>query len=137
VPFVIRGPAKYGTHLAPYSLNLATADGHPRAISFSSGVPQRTINAIKAHAFYAGLDTAEHNRTPPAAQVAAARRDLPKLHVGWVLIWLPNWVPSFPIIRHKLDQPDSADRHVMRYLAATGFKFDYRADGVLVYRPAR
>jgi hypothetical protein len=136
VPFVIRGPAKYGTHLAPYALNLATADGHPRAISFSSGVPQRTINAIKAHAFYAGLDTAELNHTPPPAQVAAARRDLRTLHVGWVLIWLPNWVPSFPIIRHKADQPDAADRHVMRYLAETGFKFDYRADGVLVYRPA-
>ena len=137
VPFVIRGPAKYGTHLAPYALNLATADGHPRAISFSSGVPERTINAIKAHAFYAGLDTAELNHTPPPAQVAAARRDLRKLDIGWVLIWLPNWVPSLPIIRPKQDQPDGADRHVMRYLVATGFKFDYRADGVLVYRPAR
>jgi hypothetical protein len=137
VPFVIRGPAKFGTHLAPYALNLATADGHPRAMSFSSGVPLRTIAAIKAHAFYAGLNEAEHNRTVKPAQVAEARQDLRALHIGWVLIWLPDWVPSFPVERPEPNRPDAHDRHVMGYLAATGFRFDYRADGVLVYRPAR
>jgi hypothetical protein len=137
VPFVVRGPAKYGTRLAPYSLNLATADGHPRAISFSSGVPVRTIDAIKAHPFYAGLENAELDGAPTPSQVASARRDLRTLHIGWVLIWLPNWVPAFPVERPKPTRPDASDRHVMRYLAATGFRFDYSADGVLVYRPAR
>jgi len=136
VPFIVRGPEKYGTQLAPYALNLATADGHPRAISFSSGVPQRTIEAIKAHAFYAGLVAAERDRTLTSAQVAAARRDLPALHVGWVLIWLPRWVPRFPLGPPASDQPDAQDRHVISFLTETGFAFDYRADGVLVYRPA-
>jgi hypothetical protein len=136
VPFVIRGPAKYGTRLAPYALNLATDDGHPRAMSFSSGVPARTIAAIRAHPFYAGLVEAELDRTPTPSQVAAARRDLRTLHIGWVLIWLPSWVPSFPVKRLQPNHPNEADRHVMRYLAATGFRFDYRADSVLVYRPA-
>ena len=137
VPFVVRGPEKYGSHIAPYSLNLATADGHPRAIAFVSGVPERTIKATAAHPFYAALKYAEFNHTPTPAQVAAARADLRTLDIGWVLVWLPDWVPAFPLARPKTDRPTSQDRHVMRYLIATGFRFAYRADGVLVYRPAR
>jgi hypothetical protein len=38
--------------------------------------------------------------------------------IGWVLVW------------HR--RPG-----VVRYLTETGFRFDYRADGVSVYRPAR
>ena len=137
VPFVISGPAKYGaTALPPYALNLATADGHPRAVSYTAGVPKRTVAAIKAHAFYAALVDAQEGRAVTPAQLAAARQDLRKLDIGWVLIWLPNWVPSFPEQRIGPDRPDAQDRHVMRYLAATGFTFDYRADNVLVYRPA-
>ena len=135
IPFVIRGPAKFGSQLAPYALNLATADGHPRSISFSSGVPRRTIDAIKAHPFYAGLAEAERNRTLTPSQLAAARRDLRTLHIGWALLWLPRWVPSFPPGRPGPTRPDGRDRHIMRFLTATGFAFDYRADGVLVYRP--
>jgi hypothetical protein len=78
----------------------------------------------------------ENGRAVTPSQLAAARQDVRKLHVGWVLIWLPNWVPSFPLERIGPDRPDAHDRHVMRYLAATGFRFDYRADNVLVYRPA-
>lgn len=137
VPFLISGPAKYGSAaLPPYALNLATADGHPRAVSYTAGVPKRTITAIKAHAFYAMLVDVENGRAVTPSQLAAARQDVRKLHVGWVLIWLPNWVPSFPLERIGPDRPDAHDRQVMRYLAATGFRFDYRADNVLVYRPA-
>jgi hypothetical protein len=49
--------------------------------------------------------------------LAAARRDAGKLGVGWVLVWTRNPV-------------------VIRYLADTGFRLDYQADGVAVYRPA-
>jgi len=49
----------------------------------------------------------------------AARADLRKLNVGWLLVWLQN--PS-----HALSQ----------YLAGTGFRFAYLADGVSVYRPS-
>jgi hypothetical protein len=136
VPFVVSGPAKYGTELPPYALNLATADGHPRAVSYTSGVPKRTVAAIKAHAFYAVLVDVEKGRAVTPSQLAAARQDLRTLHIGWVLIWLPNWVPSFPLERIGPDRPDAQDKQVMRYLAATGFRFDYRADNVLVYRPA-
>jgi hypothetical protein len=136
VPFLISGPTKYGTELPPYALNLATADGHRRAVSYSSGVPKRTIAAIKAHAFYAALVDVEQGDTVTSSQLAAARQDLRALHIGWVLIWLPNWVPSFPRERIGPNRPDAQDQQVMRYLAATGFRFDYRADNVLVYRPA-
>jgi ribose 1,5-bisphosphokinase PhnN len=51
------------------------------------------------------------------AMLAAARRDARKLGVGWVLVWTKNPV-------------------VVRYLADTGFRLDYQADGVAVYRPA-
>jgi hypothetical protein len=136
VPFIIRGPTRYGTHVAPYALNLQTADGHPRAMSFSSGVPKRTINGIKAHAFYAGLVEAEKDHPASPSGLAAARQDLRTLHIGWVLIWLPKWVPSFPLERAHTNRPSAADKQVMTYLQETGFAFDYRADGVLVYRPA-
>ena len=38
------------------------------------------------------------------------------MDVGWVLVW-----QQAPAVR--------------RYLARTGFRLDYTADGVLVYRP--
>jgi hypothetical protein len=40
------------------------------------------------------------------------------LDVGWVLVWKPD-----------------PGRALSQYLAATGFRFSYRADGVSVYRP--
>ena len=42
------------------ALLLATDDGHPRSISYTSWVPARTINGITSHAFYAVLVQAEH-----------------------------------------------------------------------------
>ena len=38
--------------------------------------------------------------------------------IGWVLVWSSNPLEA-------------------RYLIATGFRLDYRADGAAVYRPAR
>ena len=51
-----------------------------------------------------------------AAELAAARRDLGRLGIGWAIVWQPG------------------DRAVLRYLDATGFRFAYRADGAAVYR---
>jgi hypothetical protein len=136
VPFEIAGPVKYGDNIPPYALNLATEDGHPRAMSYSSGVPQRTIAGIKAHAFYSGLVDAEEGTTISPAHLVAARQDLRTLHIGWVLVWEPSWVPSFPLGRIKTAHVDAQNQRVIRFLAATGFKFDYTADGVQVYRPA-
>jgi len=100
---------------------LATADGHPRAISYTSRVPATTVIAINKHAFYTCLVHTQHYNTThyiplSAAQLSAARRDVRHLDIGWVLVWRKN-------------------RAVLRYLAETGFRFDYRADHVSVYRP--
>jgi len=136
VPFVIRGPTVYGAHVRPYALVLATADGHPRGISISSGVPRRTIAGIRSHAFYAGLVAAEKGKMVGPAQLAAARQDLRRLHVGWILVWLPRWSPRYPLGTAAPAPVDRFEPLVLRYLAETGSVFDYRADGVIVYRPS-
>jgi hypothetical protein len=51
-----------------------------------------------------------------AAELAASRRDLRHLGIGWALVW------------------QTSNHVVIGYLTATGFRFSYRADGVAVYR---
>jgi 4-amino-4-deoxy-L-arabinose transferase-like glycosyltransferase len=143
VPFGLRGGIPdYGGRFASEALVLATADGHPRAIAYVSRLPQPTISAIMRQPFYSWLIHAQHY-TPPArsaplpagaklplfdripasytpltaAQVAAGRRNAQRLNIGWVLLWYSN--PA-----------------IVQYLGQTGFRPDYRADGVSVYRPA-
>jgi hypothetical protein len=123
-PFGLRGGIPlYGGLIAPQALVMATADGHPRAVSYTSWVPVATINQIKKQPFYTLLNKCGHYRpgkpivlpaTP--AQLAQAQRNARHLGVGWVVVWVKN-----PL--------------VARYLTATGFRFDYRADGASVYRP--
>jgi 4-amino-4-deoxy-L-arabinose transferase-like glycosyltransferase len=124
-PFGLRGGVPlYGGQFAAQSLVLATADGHPRAISYTSWVPAATIRGIKKHVFYTLLVSSSNYiaGTPVVvkaapAKLAAARRDARRMHIGWVLVWTPN-----PLIA--------------RYLVDTGFRLDYRVDGAAVYRPA-
>jgi hypothetical protein len=47
--------------------------------------------------------------------LAAARADVRRMDIGWVIVWQRS--------------PD-----VLAYLAKTGFRFDYVADGAWVYR---
>ncbi len=124
VPFGLRGGIPlYGGLFAPQALVLATADGHPRAISYTSWVPAATISKIRRQPFYRLLITTQ-NFIPgkpvvlhaTAAQLAAARANARQLGIGWVIVWTNN-----PVAKH--------------YLAVTGFRFDYRADGASVYRP--
>ena len=148
VPYGLRGGIpQYGGRFAAEALVLATADGHRRAIAYVSRIPAPTLHAIQKHAFYLGLIHTQHYtpqpqnaRLPasgPAAQVppplwarppapytpisaglvAAARRDAGTLNIGWVIVWHQN--PA-----------------ILQYLAQTGFRLAYRADGGLVYRPA-
>jgi hypothetical protein len=131
VPFGIRALSRYGKPISPLALVLATADGHPRAVSYTSWVPHRTIAGIRAHAFYAGLVAAQQGKPVTQVGLAAARRDLSGLHVGWLLLWTHWMAPGAKGTRlARLDDPTIA-----RYLAQTGFRFDYQADGVAVYRP--
>ena len=118
IPFGLRGGLPlYGRPISPRALLLATADGHPRAISYTSWVPGPTAAAITAHAFYRHLMAAQHGQRSSPGQQAAAQRDARQMDIGWVLAW------------------DRLRPAVSRYLAATGFRFSYRADGVSVYRP--
>jgi hypothetical protein len=126
VPFGLRGGlGLYGTGIANQALLLAAADGHPRAVAYASWVPGPTAAAINAHPFYRGLVAAQRRRLVSSRMLAAARRDARRLDIGWVLVW-PT--PGRRVTRARPD--------VIRYLSRAGFVFDYRADGVSVYRPS-
>ena len=118
VPFGLRGGLPlYGSAIAKPSLVLATADGHPRAVSYTSWVPKTTSSWFKRHPFYVWLVAAQNGNQAPTAQLAAARRDVHGMDIGWVLVW------------------GGTPEGVIRYLTSTGFVFGYRADHVSVYRP--
>ena len=133
VPFEIRGPHQFGRDFPLYALEVATEDGHPRGDSYTSGVPERTINGIRRHAFYAGLVAVQEGQKITPAGLGAARRDLRTLHVGWVLVWSQRWTFSGGAGQQpvNLHYPQ-----IRRFLVETGFRPDYQADGVLVYRSA-
>jgi hypothetical protein len=118
VPFGLRGgfPARYGRRIYPQALTLATADGHPRAISYTSWIPEPTVRAIRRQPFYARLDAAQFGHPSDRSQARLARADARRLDIGWVLLW--RRIPG-----------------VMRFLAQVGYHFGYRADHVSVYRP--
>jgi hypothetical protein len=124
VPFGLRGGIPlYGGQFAAQSLVLATNDGHPRAVSYTSWVPAATLRGITKHLFYTLLVSSSNYiagepvvlKASPA-QLAAAQRDARRMDIGWVLVWSTNPLEA-------------------RYLTATGFRLDYRADGAAVYRP--
>jgi len=129
VPFGIRGIPWYGKAISPLALVLATADGHPRADSYTSWVPRSTLAGIRGHAFYAGLAAARVGKPIPAAELAAARRDASALRIGWLLVWTKHWMAPNRPRHHHLHYGA-----IYRYLTAAGFRLDYQADGVKVYR---
>jgi hypothetical protein len=119
VPFGLDNVPSYGDEPMAQAILMATEDGHPRAICYASWVPAKTIRGIEHHQFYVQLNHAQHGWKTSPAQIAAARADLRRLDVGWVLVW---WQKPSPALTG--------------YLSATGFRFAYSADGVSVYRPA-
>jgi hypothetical protein len=130
VPFGIRGIPWYGKPISPMALVLATADGHPRADSYTSWVPRPTLTGIRGHAFYTGLAGARAGTTSTLAHLAAAREDASSLRIGWVLVWTKHWMAPVRPQHHHLHYGA-----IYRYLTATGFHLAYQADGVKVYRP--
>jgi hypothetical protein len=124
IPFGIRGGLPVtGRPFPPESMVLATADGHPLADGYASRIPYATLAGIDQRPFYSALlrlQTGLRPNTP--AQLRAARRSARLMHVGWVLVWVHS-----PAIRRFLPG-------LWRFLPGTGFRFDYRADGVSVYR---
>jgi hypothetical protein len=124
VPFGIRGGLPVtGRPFPPESMVLATADGHPLADGYASRIPYATLAGIDQRPFYAALLRLQTGLAPnTSAQLRAARRSARLMHVGWVLVWVHT-----PAIRRFLPG-------LRRFLPGTGFRFDYRADGVSVYR---
>ena len=133
IPFGVRSAVPLpdeGAGFNPEAEVQATADGHPRAIAYISRLPESEEAAVRRHPFYAYLLDAQSTPdslygdlfTPhdsaASARLAAARQDARRMGVGWAIAW-----SSTPVIRH--------------YLTATGFRFDYRAEGATVYRLAR
>jgi hypothetical protein len=124
IPFGIRGGLPVtGRPFPPESMVLATADGHPLADGYASRIPSTTLAGIVRRPFYAALLRLQAGLWPnTSAQLRAARRSARLMHVGWVLVWVHS-----PAIRQFLPG-------LWRFLPGTGFRFDYRADGVSVYR---
>jgi hypothetical protein len=109
------GLGLYGAWLRPQALALATADGHPRGEAYLASVPLPTSTGIKEHPFYARLVDTQRGKRTSAAELAAARADARRIGIGWVVVW--QWTAP-----------------VVWYLTHTGFRFDYTAYGVSVYR---
>jgi len=112
VPLAGEGAAFY-----PEDQVLATADGHPRAIAYLSRLPAPTLAAIRKNAFYMGLLKATRQPDSYPVPITAASTNARQLNIGWVIVWQQT-----PAVRS--------------YLAGTGFRLDYQADGAYVYRPA-
>jgi hypothetical protein len=157
VPFGMRGGIPvYGSPFFAKAMVMATEDGHPRAIAYTSRAPKYAITAIQKHPFYYFLNLMQHQRPMicpwalPApstlrpghqmeatgcpltvgvaplselklspAQLAAARRDASRMHLGWAVVWKRNI---------------SISGFVIPYLKATGFSYKYRDGNVLVYK---
>jgi hypothetical protein len=119
IPFGLRGGTGItGLPFVPQAQVLATSDGHPLADALLSRVPISTRHAIESEPFYSDLLDAQrgdYNFTQAEYQVAA--RNAARMHIGWVLLWVAN-------------------KHLRNFLAQTGFRYLYRADGVSVWWPA-
>jgi hypothetical protein len=128
VPLGVRGAVPLpdeGAAFNPEAEVQATADGHPRAVAYISRLPESILVRVKQHPFYGDLFDAQLNprlvyrkllasKTHPA-WIDAARLDARRIKAGWAIVWTQT-----PVI--------------LDYLRAVGFRFDYRADGALVYR---
>jgi hypothetical protein len=120
VPFGVRGGVPLpgeGAAFDPEDQVLATADGHPRAIAYLSRLPAPTLTAMRKNAFYMGLLRATNQPDSFPVPITAASANARRLGIGWVIVWQQS-----PAVRS--------------YLAGTGFRLDYSADGAYVYRPA-
>ena len=120
MPFGLRGGLPlYGSAIARPALLLATADGHPRAISYTSWVPKATTRRSAGIRSTSALVAVQDGHRCPRPGSPRRGATCGACDIGWVLVW-------------RAERP----RRVIQYLTATGFVFDYRADGVSVYRPA-
>jgi hypothetical protein len=118
IPYGLRGGIPlFGSSIIPQEQLLATSDSHPRAISYTAWVPEPTVRATEKHPFYVRLAAAQRGQSITRAQLISARRDARRMNIGWAVVWRQRSPAVLP------------------FLIAVGFRLDYRADGISVYRP--
>jgi hypothetical protein len=129
IPFSVRSAVPLPDEGAGFNSEAevqATADGHPRSIAYISRLSESVLVAVGRHPFYADLLDAQQEpgtlhadllagRNGDPARLQLARLDARRIDIGWAIVWTPTPV-------------------VLDYLKAVGLRFDYRADGALVYR---
>ncbi len=165
VPFGLRGGIPVdGVPFFPQALVMATEDGHPRSIAYTSRVPGPTITAINNHQFYAALIDAEHEvaqKCPwrPAGLPQALNScdhpygvvpPGPQVAVNKVSEYLtPKVLAAARADAARMNirwavvwkRNGSVSKFLLTYLNNTGFKFSYLQkihdkDTVLVYKRA-
>jgi hypothetical protein len=125
VPFGLRGGVNVqGFKMPAQSLVLATADGHPRAGSYTSWVPQPTVTGMSRIIFYRLLlYGAQDGKRYPGPLHILARKSAVDQNIGWVIVWHTN--------------RRGARTSLVKYLYATGFCVAYQVhsggDGITVW----
>jgi hypothetical protein len=165
IPFGLRGGIPVdGVPFFSQALVMATEDGHPRSIAYTSRVPRPTIDAINHHPFYAAMIDAEHEvaRTCPwrPAGLPQALNSCdhpygvvppgPQVAVNKVSEYLtPKRLAAAKADAARMNigwavvwkRNGSVSKFLLSYLQKTGFRWDYRypvhgKDTVLVYKRA-
>ena len=159
IPFGLRGGIPvYGSPFFAKALVMATADGHPRAIAYTSRAPQYAISAIQAHPFYSYLNLMQHQRPTVCPWALPAASTLRPGHQREAT-GCPQTVGVAPLTELKLSPAQlaaarrdasrmnvgwavvwkrniSISGFVLAYLKVTGFTYAYRDGNVLVYTRA-
>jgi hypothetical protein len=146
IPYGVRSGAPLpgqGPVFDPQAQILATEDGHPSAVGYISRLPESTLTALNQQLFYADLLRIQHEPRQVTDDLLAAHRGRPRraakvwldalrlgahrLDIGWVVVWLHAPGGNIPAELPSIE----------RYLRAIGFRFDYEADGALVFQMAQ
>jgi len=157
IPFGQRGGIPVnGAQFFPQALVMATADGHPRSVSYTSRLPTPTAEAIDDHPFYADLIAVEHDvpMTCPWRIPHQAHSQLLCLRPPGVtlkgLVTSSATLSAAELAQARADaarmnvgwavvwkRNQSVASFILPFLKATGFHFAYRTcgkDSVLVYQ---
>jgi hypothetical protein len=116
VPYGLRGGVGItGQPIAPSALLIATHDMHPRSIAYTAWVSKAANKGIATHAFYRYLYVVQRSGLPypSPSRLAAARADLKRLNVGWVIEWRNVWTDHHQWGRYK---------RLTKYLTDVGFR---------------
>jgi hypothetical protein len=92
LPFGLRGGVNLtGFPIPPPALVQATADGHPRAVSYTSWVPLATIQGMDRIPFYNILSKAEFGGRFPnnGRAMVMVRHSVGRINIGWIVVWRP------------------------------------------------